>query len=98
MTAITVAVCFGLLHFRAIFPVRASAELMPGQTWIIRGSESSDIEIRSEYPISVREGNCFVPRTAEIRLTCPAADVEITDARPALLIWAASNRVTFTGR
>ena len=99
MTVLVIALIVGVANFHAVVPAHLSADLMPGQGWTIRNSEYSDIEIHSEYPVSVQEGPCFVPRAAEIRFRCrTTTDLQITDVRPALLIWAKANHVTLTAR
>ena len=99
MTALVLALFVGATNFRALFPAHLSADIMPGQTWTVKNSDFSDIEIHSEYPVSVQEGPCYIPRTAEIRFRCrEVSDLQIIDSRPALLIWARANHVTLTAR
>lgn len=98
MAAVIVALVYGAAHLGTVFPSHLSADLMPGQGWTVRNSEFSDIEIHSEYPVSIREGSCYIPRAADIHFRCPASDLQIVDSRPALLIWARANHVTLTAR
>lgn len=98
MTGVIVALVVAAVHVTAFLPVHRSADLTPGQTWTVYNSEYSEFEIRSEYPVTVQDGSCRFPPAAEIRFRCPAADLQITDARPALLIWSHANHVTLTAR
>lgn len=98
MTGVIVALIFAAVHIHALLPVHRSADLTPGQTWTVYNSEYSEFEIRSEYPVRVQDGACQFPPAAEIRFRCPAATLQITDVRPALLMWAHANHVTLTAR
>ena len=70
--------------------------LMPGQTAHIV-TNFRRVEVRAEYPVSIRQGQCFVPRTLDSPMNC-ATDLLITDLRPAILVWAHGNNVTVTAR
>lgn len=98
MTALIVALFVGIAHIHVLFPVHQTTELLPGQTVQIANSDYSDIEIHSQYPVAVREGFCYWPRVADIRFRCPAAPIEITDTRPALLLWAQANHIRLVAR
>lgn len=98
MAGLLIAIALGVANIHMLFPLHRTAILMPGQNWYLSNTQYSDISITSDYPVSVREGYCYFPRVASIRLRCPAADIEITDSRPRLLIWAQSNRVNVTAR
>lgn len=98
MAGLLIAIALGVANIHVLFPLRRTAVLMPGQSWYLHNSDFSDISITSDYPVSVREGYCYFPRVASIRLRCPASDIQITDSRPRLLIWAQSNRVNLTAR
>lgn len=72
------------------------ASLLAGQTVRVANNQFKTIKVRAQYPVTIREGNCTIPRTVDVRLSCPPADLLITDARPPLLVWAQANHVTVT--
>ena len=92
------------LFFALLLPVCActsttSYNLLPGQTLRLANTDYSHLEIESEYPVSVAMGDgCQYARVVSARLDCPAADITISDLRPAVLVWSHSNRVQVRAR
>lgn len=68
-----------------------TATLLPGQTLTVAGG--STLTIRAEYPVAIIGPGCRAFHTADATITCGPGPVEIIDTRPALLVWARSNRV-----
>ena len=75
-----------------------SFSLEPGQTETIPNSQFSILNLTSDYPVSIREGPCYYPRVVDIKLHCLPDEIQITDSRPVLLLWAHANRVTIAAQ
>lgn len=71
--------------------------LLPGQSVTVPNRDFRMIEVRAEYPVSIKGENCYLPRAVQCRLECSASDVTVTDARPSILVWGRANKVTVTG-
>lgn len=58
-----------------------SYRLLPQQRLISGNKEFHDVYVRSQFPISVRVGDCFSPNTVELHCYGNPSDVFVTDAR-----------------
>jgi hypothetical protein len=58
-----------------------SYRLLPHQKLISMNKEFRDVYLHSEFPISIRIGDCSSPNTVELHCSGDPADVFVTDQR-----------------